>query len=67
MNKKISKRDKLFIKAVGEKLAELCEDHPEQVIQEQWMEWLDEAPFTSDRYDEFMSWRDEWLKMNPLD
>jgi len=65
--KKLTKKDKLFIKVIGEKLTELCQDHPEQVIQEQWMMWLDEAPFTSERYEEFIAWRDAWLKLNALD
>lgn len=65
--KKLSRKNKLFIEVVGKKLAEICKDHPEQVIQEQWMLWLNEAPFTTERYNEFISWRNEWMKLNPLD
>ncbi len=41
--------------------------HPDQRIQEEWMEWLGEGEWSYSRYVEFLEWRDEWLKLNPLD
>lgn len=41
--------------------------HPYQHIQEEWMSWLTEGPFTHERYLEFMRWREDYLKLNPID
>lgn len=36
--------------------------HPDQIIQEEWIIFLNQGPLTPERYRDFINWRDEFLK-----
>jgi hypothetical protein len=39
-----------------------CDEHPDAVIQSEWNLWLEEGPFTYERYKDFISWKELWIK-----
>ena len=41
--------------------------HPDQIIQDKWIDWLNEEEYTYEGYLRFMDWREEILRDNPID
>jgi hypothetical protein len=55
--KNVSKTKQKFINIVTGALVQLLDGRPEQTIQEQWDMFLNEGPFTYEKYLQFMKWR----------